>query len=204
MNAGAKAKNLKAMHKYEGMIIPTKFFGNCTVRNYKSRDNITVEFEDGTFVKTTVSQICRGSIKNPMHPNVRGVGFIGQGLYNSTNRKIAFRKWAAMFERCYCQKYLKIRPTYIGCKVSDDWHNFQNFAEWWDTQYYESGWHLDKDLLVSGNKIYSKDSCSLVPNEVNMLTVNNVNRMEFKRLAEKWKSKISTKLYESLVTRGGI
>ena len=32
-----------------------------------------------------------------------------------------------------------------------------------------SGWELDKDILVKGNKLYSKDTCCFVPHEINML-----------------------------------
>ena len=36
-----------------------------------------------------------------------------------------------------------------------------------------SGWHLDKDILIKGNKVYSKDSCCFVPREVNMLLIKS-------------------------------
>lgn len=202
MNAGSEKSHNTARFKHLGSTIETRQFGKCVVVDYLGRDNVIVRFEDDTRVKTTVSQMCRGSIKNPMTPFVRGIGFVGQGDYGNYNRPLAFKKWHSMLERCHCPKYLKKKPSYSGCSVSEEWHNFQNFAKWWDNQYYESGWHLDKDLLKFGNKVYSKDTCSLVPREINMLTSNGVLPEYFKIMAEKWKHKISKSLYESLMSRG--
>ena len=60
------------------------------------------------------------------------------------------------------------QPSYIGCLVDEEWHNFQNFAEWFEDNYVE-GWHLDKDILIKGNKIYSPETCCFVPLEINSL-----------------------------------
>ena len=37
------------------------------------------------------------------------------------------------------------------------------------------GWHLDKDILSKGNKLYSKDTCCFVPLEVNSLLIKRDN-----------------------------
>ena len=36
-----------------------------------------------------------------------------------------------------------------------------------------SGWHLDKDILQKGNKLYSKETCCFVPAEVNLLLIKS-------------------------------
>ena len=80
--------------------------------------------------------------------------------------------------RCYDKEYQEKRPTYISCKVDEDWHNFQNFAEWYEENYYEVGderMHLDKDILVKHNKIYSPDTCIFVPITINSLFVKKQN-----------------------------
>ena len=42
------------------------------------------------------------------------------------------------------------------------------------------GWHLDKDILVKGNKVYSPETCCFVPVELNSLLVNSrATRGEF-------------------------
>lgn len=53
--------------------------------------------------------------------------------------------------------------------------DFQEFASWCQNEqgyYLKDGkrfWQLDKDLLVKGNKCYSKDTCMFVPSEINCL-----------------------------------
>ena len=77
-----------------------------------------------------------------------------------------------MLERCYSQKTQEKHTTYKECSVSEEWYNFQNFAEWMDKNYnYETmqKWHLDKDILFKGNKIYSPERCAFVPQEINVL-----------------------------------
>ena len=63
-------------------------------------------------------------------------------------------------------------PTYRGCLVAEEWHNFQVFAKWFHENYkpeYMQNWHLDKDILVKGNKIYSPETCCFIPVEINLL-----------------------------------
>jgi hypothetical protein len=80
-----------------------------------------------------------------------------------------------MLARCYSEKFHEKQPTYIGCTVCEEWHNFQNYAKWYDENYYEvDGYkmNLDKDILVKGNKIYSPETCVFVPDFINLLFVN--------------------------------
>ena len=45
--------------------------------------------------------------------------------------------------------------------------------EWCNTQkgFTETGWHLDKDLIVSGNKFYSENNCVFLPELINLAIV---------------------------------
>jgi len=56
---------------------------------------------------------------------------------------------------------------YAGCSVSDEWLDFQSFAEWYLSNHIP-GFHLDKDILVPGNKIYSAETCGFVPVAINV------------------------------------
>lgn len=76
--------------------------------------------------------------------------------------------WQSMLDRCYNEDYLSRRPTYRKCTVCEEWHLFSNFKEWFDSNYIE-GYHLDKDILVLGNTIYSPATCVFIPNRINNL-----------------------------------
>lgn len=78
-----------------------------------------------------------------------------------------YRKWYSMFVRCYSEKYQERQPTYKGCEVCNEWLSFSNFKAWMETQNWE-GMHLDKDVLVEDNKVYSPTTCVFIPREINL------------------------------------
>lgn len=138
--------------------------------------NCTIKFECGIILNSVIyDSIKKGRVKNPNHKSVFGVGFFGQGVYKTSiqgkNTK-QYVRWNSMLERCYDEKSLEKRPSYKDVTVCEEWHNFQNFAKWFDENYIE-GWDLDKDILVKGNKIYSPDTCCFVPPEINNLFIKN-------------------------------
>lgn len=77
-------------------------------------------------------------------------------------------RWRRMIERAYCPNYKAARPTYVGVTVCDDWLRFSGFKSWMMEQDWE-GKHLDKDILIPGNKIYAPDRCLFVTKEINNL-----------------------------------
>ena len=79
-----------------------------------------------------------------------------------------YRRWSSMLRRCYSEEHLQKKPTYRGCSVCEDWKTFSNFMAWMKTQSWE-GKHLDKDILIPGNKVYSPETCVFVSKEVNNL-----------------------------------
>ena len=111
-----------------------------------------------------------------MKPSVCGVGYLGCNLelkasYNGKKCPIYYA-WVRMFERCYSKKFHRINPTYVGCTVSEEFKDYSKWREWYDNyQYKHDGWHLDKDLLIKGNKIYSESTCVFIPREINQVLV---------------------------------
>lgn len=85
-----------------------------------------------------------------------------------------YRRWSDMLTRCYSEKYKIRQPTYVGCSVCEEWVVFSNFKSWMETQDYE-GKHLDKDLLVCNNKVYSPETCCFVTKEVNSFLIKRQN-----------------------------
>ena len=82
-----------------------------------------------------------------------------------------YRTWKGMLERCYSAKYQERQPTYKGCSVTAEWLTFSVFKEWMEKQQWEDK-QLDKDLLVEGNKVYSKGTCVFVTRAVNNFTID--------------------------------
>lgn len=139
--------------------------------------NCTLEFEDGFLIKNIAyGAIKRGSFINPNYPSVHGVGYIGVGVHKtSINGKHtpAYSIWCGILVRCYGKNKEVRYPTYKECTIFEDWKCFQVFAKWFYT-YYKEGFHLDKDVLVRGNKIYSPDTCCFIPCEINgVIKVSN-------------------------------
>ena len=82
-----------------------------------------------------------------------------------------YRVWLSMLERCYYAKYQETHPTYKGCSVSEEWLTFSVFKMWMEEQDW-CGKQLDKDLLLEGNKVYSKETCVFITHSVNTFTTD--------------------------------
>lgn len=157
-------------------------FGNImTIIEYKNAKDITVQFNDGYVTKTNYSQFKNGSVQNPLDKSIYGVGYLGNGKYQcSKNNKHtkAYIKWHQMMGRCYNKIYKSEHISYVDCTVISEWHNFQNFAKWYDENYYEitgEEMNLDKDIIIKGNKLYSPKTCVFVPQSINKLFTKRQN-----------------------------
>ena len=103
-----------------------------------------------------------------MIPRIHGVGYLGikhrvNGAGNKRTKQ--YTAWVNMLTRCYSEKYLKERPTYLGCHTSKLFECYSDFYDWCDAQigFGEVGFQLDKDLLIKGNKLYSENTCVFTP-----------------------------------------
>jgi len=150
----------------------SKKYGKFNIIDYIDARNVIVEFIATSFrTKTQAVHIRSGAVKDKLSPVIYGVGFIGEGARSRNTQKDkskskAYTVWSGMLERCYSNKSHVKHPSYKGCTVCDEWHNFQNFAFWFDVNYIK-GFDLDKDIKVSGNKIYSPSTCQFVSKRKN-------------------------------------
>ena len=116
--------------------------------------------------------------------SVFGVGVVGTKYPISVNGRNTkeYYLWNNMLMRCYSTTYKKKRPTYECCKVSDKFKSYEYFYEWCHKQigFGNEEWHLDKDLLIKGNKVYSETTCVFLPQEINtLLTKREASRGEY-------------------------
>lgn len=142
---------------------------------------IVVEFQDRykTKIYTTYNNFLKGSVKNLYYPSVYGVGIIGAKYPRSINKKMTkeYDTWIHMLQRCYDEKKKEKQPSYKDVTCCEEWLNYENFYEWLHSQenfekwFNEKYWALDKDIIVKNNKIYSPETCCLVPQNVNSLFV---------------------------------
>lgn len=136
-------------------------------------NKVLIKFSDCAGFETITSRqkVLNGSINNPYHRSVYGVGYLGVGGYktgaNGRNFKVS-RVWNNILYRCYSEKSSETLPTYNDCAVHPDWHNFQVFAKWYEDNYVD-GFELDKDLKIIGNRVYSENACTFVPAAINAL-----------------------------------
>ena len=156
------------------------FGSEMVIVKYNNADDIDVYFPEynWTAKNKTYQSFKNGKIKCPYERRFYNVGYLGEGGYKvKEDGKVTrvYQTWHDMLKRCYDEKNRgKRNSTYIDCKVSEEWHNFQNFAKWYYNNYYtvkNETMNLDKDILVKGNKIYSPETCVFVPNTINLLFI---------------------------------
>ncbi|MGB3725911.1 MAG: hypothetical protein WA981_09125 [Glaciecola sp.] len=133
-------------------------------------DKVVYRFPSGWERVGTRQQVSRGMVKDYFKPIYFGVGFIGGRKYKTKkNNKncTAYSRWKLMIKRCYFtgdEKYHNYGGA--GVYVCDEWHNFQNYAEWFYTNYI-NGCDVDKDILSGESKVYSPGTCCFVSHQDN-------------------------------------
>ena len=159
-----------------GEIKYNTFGSKMVITKYNNARDINVYFPeyDWTYENTFYDNFNKGQIKCPYEPRLFDRGYIGEGKYKGNKYNYIYRIWVNIFERCYHDQYGGI--AYMGCEVCKEWYNFQNFAQWYEENYYEIEGEricVDKDILNKGNKVYSPNNCIIVPNCINVLFVKN-------------------------------
>lgn len=92
--------------------------------------------------------------------------------FKRTRDNPLYHAYCAMVARCTTGSSAQIKqPTYIGCTTT--FKSFKDFEDWATLQVGcgLDGYQLDKDILLKGNKVYSKETCVFVPKFINTLLV---------------------------------
>jgi hypothetical protein len=166
-----------------GKVCVSKSSGDFKILKYNNKTNVEILFlKTGYETSVQLTNIRNGNVKDPYLPSVCGIGITGAKYPTKVNdvRTKEYVLWQSMLQRCYsdtdvCGAFKKKHPTYIDCEVSDKFKSYEYFYEWCHSQigFGNEGWHLDKDLLVKGNKVYSENTCVFIPQEVNSLLVKS-------------------------------
>ena len=163
-----------------GKVCKSKSSGDFKVLKYKDSENVEIQFlKTGYKVFARLHNIRKGDVKDRYLPSVYGVGIVGTKYPVSEGGVLTkeYGLWCNMLQRCYSNTSKKKNPTYEGCEVSDNFKYYEYFYEWCHNQigFGNDGngnpFHLDKDLLIKGNKVYSEDSCVFLPAEINTALV---------------------------------
>ncbi len=157
-----------------GKVCKSKSSGDFKVLKYNGSKDVEIQFlKTGYEMVTQLTSIKIGKVKDPYSPSVCGVGILGTKYPPSISgvKTKEYALWQSMLKRCYSDVYKKKRPTYEGCKCSENFLHYEYFYEWCQSQvgFGNEGWHLDKDLLVKGNKVYNESTCVFIPSEINLV-----------------------------------
>ena len=102
---------------------------------------------------------------------------VGRNDLLYTRGDVSYEIWCSILQRCYSNEYQSKKSAYKGCIICNEWLTFSRFKRWFESPEngYQDGYHIDKDILVKGNKIYSPNTCCFVPRSINSLITNRRN-----------------------------
>lgn len=177
-------------NNFIGIVCESINSGSFVIENYHNKGCVNIKFLSTGYENTvSMGEIRCGHVKDHFTPSVHGVGIFGdrykayyKDSVGKSLPKSEYTTWNNMLSRCYNPKSLEKRKTYEGCIVSENFKHYPYFYDWCNRQigFGSAGFHLEKDLLLKSNKIYSEDTCVFIPKEVNVaFTKSNATRWCF-------------------------
>ena len=159
-----------------GKVCKSKSSGDFKIVKYNDSKDVEIQFSKTGYEATAeLGNIRNGCVKDQYAPSVFGVGILGTKYLTTINGRTTkeYELWTHMLQRCYSNTLKKKQPTYEGCAVSENFKYYEYFYDWCNKQigFGNKDWHLDKDLLIKGNKVYSENTCVFLPHEINQILV---------------------------------
>lgn len=160
-------------------IVQTNKFGPIKLLYLSSNSKWLVKFiNTGTECLVSGGDITRGSVRDYNYKSVCGVACFGYGEFKAKingRDTDCYKCWNHMISRCYKESDKSYsRYGGKGVSVCAEWLNFQQFAEWYYSNYPNDGikYQLDKDIKIDGNKLYSPRLCLFVTAKENIIKAN--------------------------------
>jgi hypothetical protein len=182
-----------ALEKYIGKIFNSKNCGEFVVvgiaESYKYRGRNMLRYicrfnNTGSETLALGNAIDKGNIRDNYAKVLCNIGYPGD-IKGNYSKHFLFKHWRGMIERCYNTNYTPYREE---GEVTERWHCFANFIV--DSKlllgYKEMAEHpkikfsLDKDYIIEGNQIYSKENCCFLPQDLNSFILNTNKNREYK------------------------
>ena len=166
----------ETIDKYVGKVFKTNKCGDVEVLEVLGGGKFVVKFITSGSLKTcNQNRLISGNVRDTKEYPVytTGVQDINGYLVKGQPTPKDYSVWNNIRLRCYNLNCRGSLPTYEGCTMSEDFLVFSKFKEWYNNQIgcEQDGWHVDKDLLFKGNKVYSAETCVLLPPEINSAIV---------------------------------
>lgn len=86
--------------------------------------------------------------------------------YDDEFYNLAKKRWDNMIGRTTNGRY----ECYDEVEVCEEWKDFSNYYEWFKDNWvdYDGRVDVDKDLIDKNSKIYSPETCCIIPHEINI------------------------------------
>ena len=177
VSARNEKRRLENKVKYEGFRFETAN-GMCEVVEYTNNESVKVRFIETGYEKDVwLKNVKTGNIRDCTAQTLYGVGVLGETNLKTRGKDAKeYILWKNMLKRCYDYNSKNDFPSYTSATTTESFKYFVKFISWCNQQVGfnfkdDKGkpFHLDKDILVKGNKLYSEDTCCFVPAEINSL-----------------------------------
>ena len=200
----------ETIDKYLGKVFPSNNYGDVEVIEVLEGSKLKVKFlNTGNIRIYDKVSVTRKEMRDveafPVYTT--GIQDIKGYLVKGQPHPKDYSVWNNIRQRCYnLNTQDKLYPQYAGCTMSDDFLVFSKFKEWYNNQIGcdQDGWHIDKDLLVKRNKVYSAETCVLLPQQINtLITGANAIRGDLPKGVYYDKSKGINSRYRARVSQDG-